>query len=398
VCTPPHIVFFGQICPKTIFSLCDMPSTAFDNTLASIFDAVLDERLAPTALQAVAEYVGAAGAAYLLVNKLTSQVSSVVRWGCSTHNVPAYLTHYSKIDPFRPLQEKLESGSLGRLTERLPQSVLRHDEWYNDYLLKGGVSDILGTKLHESPAHMVVVGLYRAVGFANPDPWDLGAVRVLMPSLRNAASLHLGLIDIGYRSAIMRGRIDHLAAAVMFTDTDGRIVETNQAAERILRLGDGLTIRNGQICARRNFETAKLGELIAHATGSHPSAGCLLIGREGDHPAYIVRVAPVTAGLAAYDLPMAMVLVSAPDENRVSESELAELYGLSPAESRLAVAVAYGKRLNELSGEFGVRMPTLRTQLSSVLKKCGVERQSDLVRLISNIPVVRLISSETEHA
>ena len=377
-----------------------MSLTAYDRTVASIFDAVLDERLASTALEAVAGYVGAAGAAYLLVNKLTSQVSSVVRWGCSTHSIPDYLTHYSKIDPFRPLQEKVESGSLGRLTERLPQSVLRHDEWYNDYLLKGGVSDILGTKLHESPAHLVLLGLYRAVGDPDPDPWNSEAVQALMPSLRNAASLHLGLIDIGYRSAIVSGRIDHLAAAVMFTDTDGRIVETNQAAERILRLGDGLTIRNGQICARRNFETAKLAELIAHATGAtgrHPSAGCLLIGREGGHPAYIVRVAPVTAGLVGYDLPMAMVLVSAPDENRISESELAELYGLSPAESRLAVAVAYGKRLNELAGEFGVQITTLRTQLSSVLKKCGVERQSDLVRLISNIPIVRLMPSEDEH-
>jgi DNA-binding CsgD family transcriptional regulator len=158
-------------------------------------------------------------------------------------------------------------------------------------------------------------------------------------------------------------------------------------------------MRNGQICARRHFETTKLAELIAHATGaigSHPSAGALLVGREGDHPAYIVRVAPVTAGLVGYDLPMAMVLVSAPDENRVSERELAELYGLSPAESRLAVAVAFGKRLSELSGEFGVQITTLRTQLSSVLKKCEVERQSDLVRLISNIPVVRLIPSEEE--
>jgi DNA-binding CsgD family transcriptional regulator len=376
-----------------------MSLTAYDQTVACIFDAVLDERLAPTALEAVAGYVGAAGVSYLLVNKLTSQVSSVVKWGCSTGDIAAYLTHYGKIDPFRPIQEAAPSGSLARVTECLPQSKLRHDEWYNDFLLKAGVCDILGTKLHESPAHMVIVGLYRAVGDADPHPWDLGAVQALMPSLRNAASLHLGLIDIGYRSAIVRGRIDHLAGAVMFTDTDGRIVETNQAAERILRLGDGLTIRNGQICARRNFETAKLAELIAHATGAsggHPSAGALLVGRDGGHPAYIVRVAPVTAGLAGYDLPMAMVLVSAPDENRVSERELAELYGLSPAESRLAVAVAFGKRLSELSGEFGVQITTLRTQLSSVLKKCGVERQSDLVRLISNIPVVRLMTSEEE--
>jgi DNA-binding CsgD family transcriptional regulator len=377
-----------------------MAPGAFDTSINSIFDAVLNDQLAPTALEAVARYVGAPGAAYLLVNKLTSQVSSVVRWGCSTSDIADYLAHYSKIDPFRPLQEKAVSGRLNRLTELLPRSVLSHDEWYNDCLLKGGVCDILGTKLHESSAHMVVVGLYRAVGDANPDPWDLSAVQALMPSLRNAASLHLGLIDVGYRSAILRGRIDHVAAGVMFTDTDARIIETNQAAERILHLGDGLTIRSGRIYARRNFETAKLTELIARATaapGGHPSAGCLLVGRDGGHPAYIVRVAPVTAGLVGYNVPMAMVLVSAPDENRISESELAELYGLSPAESRLAVAVAFGKRLSELASEYGVQITTLRTQLSSVLKKCGVERQSDLVRLISNIPVVRLLPSKEEH-
>jgi DNA-binding CsgD family transcriptional regulator len=91
-----------------------------------------------------------------------------------------------------------------------------------------------------------------------------------------------------------------------------------------------------------------------------------------------------------------MILISAPDQSGVSESELAELYGLSPAESRLAVAVAFGKRLNELAREFGLQITTLRTQLSSVLKKCEVERQSDLVRLISNIPVVRLTSNDEE--
>ena len=376
-----------------------MSLSTFDKIVASVFDAVLDEQVAPSALQAVAGYVGAAGAAYLLVNKHTSQVSAVHRWGCSTGSIPEYLTHYSKIDPFRIIQEKAPSGILARVTERLPQSVLRHDEWYNDCVLKSGICDILGTKLHESPSHMAIIGLYCAVGDVNPDPWDLGAVRALMPSLCNAASLHLGLIDMGYRSAIMRDRLDHDAAGVMFTNKNGRVIETNQAAERILRLADGLTIRNGQICARRSFETAKLAEFIAKAAkGSHPSAGCLLIGRDGGRPAYIVRIAPVTAGLGGYDLPMAMVLVSAPDENRVSESELAELYGLSPAECRLAMAVAFGKRLNDLATEFGLQITTLRTQLSSILKKCEVERQSDLVRLISNIPVVRLTPSETDLA
>jgi DNA-binding CsgD family transcriptional regulator/PAS domain-containing protein len=377
-----------------------MPSTAFGKTVTSIIDAVLDDRLATTALKAVADYVGAAGAAYLIVNKLTRQVSSVVWWGCLSATRQEYFARYSQIDPFREFQINAPCGTFIRLSECLPQSVLRRDEWYNDFVLGGGVCDVLAIKLYESGLHMAILGLHQAVGDNHPVPRDVEALQSLIPALTSAGRLHVELIDRGIRSAISGGCLGYPVAGVIFTDKDGRIIETNQAAERILRRGDGLTIRKGQICARRNFETAKLAELIVHATaatGSHPSAGCLLICRDSGRPAYIVRVTPVNDGLSSYGAPTAMVLVSAPDEDRVSESELAELYGLTPAEGRLAIAVVFGKRLNELAGEFGVQLTTLRTQISSILKKCGVQRQSDLVRLITNIPVVHLLPSETEH-
>lgn len=374
-----------------------MPLVKFDKAVASIFDAVLDEQLAPTALQAVAEYVGASGAGCLLVNKLTQQVSSVAWWGCLTGSRTEYLAHYGKIDPFRLIQDRAPVGTFLRLSECLPQSVLHQDEWYTDFLLKGGVCDILAIKLYESRSHMAIIGLHEAVGDVQAVPRDIDALNSLLPALTSAARLHIDLIDSGYRSAITGGSLEHPVAGVVFSDEGGRIVDTNQAAERILRAGDGLTVSNGRLRARRNFETAKLAELIASATavnGKSRSAGCLLVSRDGGKPSYVVRVAPVRPGMAGFVLPMAMVLVSAPDESRVSEGELSELYGLSPAESRLAVAVAFGKRLNELAGEFGVQITTLRTQLSSVLKKCEVGRQSDLVRLVSNIPVVHLATSE----
>jgi DNA-binding CsgD family transcriptional regulator len=375
-----------------------MSLDAYDKTVASIFDAVLDEQLTPVALQAVAEYISAANVSYLVVNKLTRRVSSVARWGSFTGGRPEYLTYFAKIDSFRVIQEEAKPGMVFRLSDCLLPEFLRHDEWYNDYLLKGGTCDALGAKLIESRSHMVIAGFHRAVGDPLPFPRNAAALQRLMPTLNNAARLHVGLIDAGFRSAITRSNLEHSKPGVIFCDGDGRVVETNQVAERILQGGDGLTIGDGQIRARRNFETAKLTALIARATaGSGPSAGCLLIGRNGGRPSYIVRVAPISAGMAGFDLPLAMVLVSSPDENHVSEAELSELYGLSPAESRLAIAVAFGKRLKELPGEFGVQITTLRTQLSSILKKCGVGRQSDLVRLISNIPVVHPRPNDTEH-
>jgi DNA-binding CsgD family transcriptional regulator len=366
-----------------------MPLAAYTKTVASIYDAVLDEALTPTALQAMAEYVGATGAAYMLVNTLTRQVSSRVSWGSFIGSTADYLTHYSKIDPFRALQEKAVCGDLALLSESLPQSVLRHDEWYNDFIRAGGSCDLLGGKLSESASHMVIFGLHRAIGDAPPIRWDRDALQTLMSPLCNAARLRVGLIDTGYRPAIAGAGFDQVAAGVLFANGDGTLVEANSAGERILRSGEGLTIRNGQICARRSFETAKLSCLIAKAAAaSGPSGGCMLIARDNGRSPYIVRVAPVCTGAAGYALPMAMILISVPDENHISERELAELYGLSRSEVRLAIALAGGKRMIELAGEFGVQITTLRTQLSAILRKCEIERQSDLVRLISSIPVV----------
>jgi DNA-binding CsgD family transcriptional regulator len=367
-----------------------MSSVTFSKTVTSIFDAVLDERLTPEALHAVAKFVGAAGATFLRVNKLTGQVSSIVRYGDFTGSRADYLAYYSKIDSFRPMQEEAAPGKLLQLSECLPQAALLHDEWYNDYALNGGVCDLLGAKLCESRSHTVIVGIHRAVGDNGRFPRNPETLQALIDPLQSAARLHLGLIEIGYRSAITRGELDDLSAGVIFTDPSGRVIETNTLGEAILRLDDGLTIRNGQICARRSFETAKLTYLIANANGNDnaPLASCMLVGRDGGRPALVVRVAPVSAGQAGYDIPMVMILVSIPAANRVSERELGELYGLSPAESRLALALERGKRLSELTADFGVQITTLRTQLSSILKKCDVERQSDLVNLIASIPLL----------
>jgi DNA-binding CsgD family transcriptional regulator len=73
-----------------------------------------------------------------------------------------------------------------------------------------------------------------------------------------------------------------------------------------------------------------------------------------------------------------------PEQHSPSNADLVELFGLSPAEARLAAALMTGKRLAQIAAEFGVRVSTLRTQLRFILKKIGAKRQSDLVRIFSS--------------
>lgn len=69
--------------------------------------------------------------------------------------------------------------------------------------------------------------------------------------------------------------------------------------------------------------------------------------------------------------------------------QLMELFGLSAAEARLTRALCQGNSLEEYASDQGLKLPTVRTQLRSVLAKTGTGRQATLIRLVAGIPVIR---------
>jgi len=180
--------------------------------------------------------------------------------------------------------------------------------------------------------------------------------------------------------------LDQLGAAVIVTDDGGRVVETNRAAEAILRMEEGFILRNDQLCTGRVFEAAKMAKLVAGASAEDKSeriTGRMLVGRSDGRPAYVVTVAPLRADLAGDDRRFAMIVIVDPERHCPSQRDLAELFGLSPAEARLAAALLTGKTLARIAANSGIRITTLRTQLAAILRKVGAHRQSDLIRILS---------------
>jgi DNA-binding CsgD family transcriptional regulator len=68
-----------------------------------------------------------------------------------------------------------------------------------------------------------------------------------------------------------------------------------------------------------------------------------------------------------------------------SAAVLRSHYKLTPAEVRLAVALAEGRSLKEAAGGLGIRITTARAHLRQVFAKTGTSRQAALVRLVLTI-------------
>jgi hypothetical protein len=156
-------------------------------TLVSAFhDAAISPEAWPEALKALTEAAGVAGAALIISNKSTGNVDEAYFSGLSTGFRSGYIRHYAALDPYSPMLD----GSWRKLSECLPDVLLRKSEWYNDFVLTCGVRDILGAKLVDAPDHCVIFGIHQQIGRSFPD--GIGSlVNLVTGPLKRAAGHHI---------------------------------------------------------------------------------------------------------------------------------------------------------------------------------------------------------------
>jgi DNA-binding CsgD family transcriptional regulator len=65
---------------------------------------------------------------------------------------------------------------------------------------------------------------------------------------------------------------------------------------------------------------------------------------------------------------------------------LRRLYGLTPAEAKLAASLMEGATLESAAEQFAISAQTVRSQLKQVFLKTRTNRQSELVRLLLGSP------------
>jgi len=84
---------------------------------------------------------------------------------------------------------------------------------------------------------------------------------------------------------------------------------------------------------------------------------------------------------------MAAVLLIDPEASAQPSAEIvAGLFQFTPAETRLALLLAQGIRLEGAAAQLKITMNTARTHTRRMLDKAGVRRQTDLVLLLNRIP------------
>ncbi|MEH6546612.1 MAG: hypothetical protein V7701_09305 [Sneathiella sp.] len=191
--------------------------------------------------------------------------------------------------------------------------------------------------------------------------------------------------------------LNRLPIGVILVTADSKILFFNGKAKSYLEKADGLVVGPDRVCrATLPGENKALSKLLSETLSpstenkSEAEFAISLTRMENDSPLNIM-VAPIGTGVAGKG---AVLFVSDPAEPvELSVESICGLYGLTPAEGRLALGLTNGHTLDDLAVKWGVSMHTVRSQLRQVFRKTDTSRQSEVVKLILTGPAALQASS-----
>lgn len=183
--------------------------------------------------------------------------------------------------------------------------------------------------------------------------------------------------------------LDRVSCAALLLDWRGLVCRLNMKAESLI--GDGLRLRHGYLSADDDVSDRRLQSLLRAITSRDINlidfhAPPIHIYRTGRRP-LVIEYAPVGDLFAdVFNHSRAMLLVTDLDGKPIASARrLQALFGLTPAEARLAERLATGEELKAIAETFGITFATVRKQLDSVFEKTSTNRQGQLVALLSRL-------------
>lgn len=178
--------------------------------------------------------------------------------------------------------------------------------------------------------------------------------------------------------------LDRLEHGVVLVDALARICQVNRAAQAIL--GAGIRVAAGVLVCEDAAETRALHRHIdaAATAGWLASSGSLAVRRcPGRRPLSVLVTRLRQSGRRQRADARALVIVNDPERTLAAGAvELADLYGLTPAEARAALALLEADGLAAVAEKLAIGRATVRTLLQRVFDKTETHSQAELVRLM----------------
>lgn len=359
----------------------------FNELVSSIYDAAMDTALWPKFMKRLTQSLNARSGLLRVQDLQSKEVGTCITLGLDPEFQQIYREHYVHIDPLMPAIAELETGTILQTVTGMPKSF-RKTEFYNDYALPQGMTHTAGVSLAKNDSRIAVLGIHRPNQAGYYEPHELALLELLIPHLQRAFQINSHLMQLTSKADAACYTLNQLSTGIILVDASGKPVFVNDQAETIVAEGDGLAITWKGLQTPTRENTQALHKLIIEASQSPHRGGALSISGLSPSQSLNILVIPINKetdldfGIDTSKATAALFIGATEKQLNFSLDVLCHFFGLTQAEARLAGALANGHSLEEIAENFNLSKNTVRSQLKSCFRKTGVNRQTQLVKLI----------------
>ncbi|WP_420448363.1 helix-turn-helix transcriptional regulator [Candidatus Palauibacter sp.] len=306
-----------------------------------------------------------------------------------------YVGHYLRRDEAIPRLYGLRDGELAYKSELYTEEEKKKSSVYNEFRSANKGQNGLFVVLHEPDGRAVVWSLLDSLDLGGWGHDQIRTIKRLAPHIRQFARVRHAMANAKALGASLTELLDNGRSGFIQLNRRGRILEANDRALDILLKRDGLRDDEDVLAAGIPEENAELRRLLAQALsplGAQGAGGSMKITRLKAPTPLVIEIHPVRGlGTDYRALEVgALVLVTDPAARpRIDPALPTAVLGLSPAESRMAVAAALGQTVPGMARELGCAESTVRTHLKRVYRKQGLRNRAELVRRILSLEGLR---------
>jgi DNA-binding CsgD family transcriptional regulator len=367
-------------------------SEVLSKLLTGLYDAAADPNLWDAFLQQLAPRVGAMSAGLIMVDVDQDAFSVSKSWNVDPEAKRQYKEHYGSIDVWTQRAILRPTGFVCTSVELCPPNEMAKQE-YNDFLLRFSASHGMFGVVENTGKSLASISFYRDLSQPVFDAAEVQLLSFLVPHAHRAFKLHKQFSNLKAQQEGIDKALDMFPTGIVLLNATGQIVFMNRKTSEIVSQHDGLLATRNGLRAERQEESALIANTVRQATSTSKAdnlavTGTLFVSRRARPPLQVL-VCPirdsVNSTLCVASAVKAIVFVTDPSETRrPAQDVLRTLFGLTPAECRVALLLSDGHAPAKIADMVGVTTHTVRSQIKSIFSKTGVRRQSELIRLLLN--------------
>lgn len=297
-----------------------------------------------------------------------------------------YTAVYAGNHPWSRKLMRYGNGSVVDSFDVITREEFAESAFFQNFLAPWGIDRLVGVLLDRRGGERL--------GLLLPGPGDRDVerlkrgLRILAPHIQRAMRISDRVASLELAAGAARAAADFAPFAIFSLDDKLRILAANSRAAQYEKAGF-IRLAQDRFAFAHPATQKKLLDLVRNPAPT--GLAFQAVGTSGSEcPVLIARISPQSAqqiGGFTAGASLIVTLGSSPGETPVVEIDrVAQWFGLTPAEARLAVALAGGQTLQDYAALRAVSLNAVRFLLKGIFRKTGAASQAQLVAMIARLP------------